>query len=120
MDTEIEGITREALDSLKKYTWQGNVRELENTIIKAAITTKDRLISRDSLGELLATTQAIQSSDSLFDFASLKTLKEFEKSYIGYVLINMDWQKMKTASILGISRPTLDKKIIEYNIVKND
>ena len=53
------------------------------------------------------------------NFSSLKSLKEIEKSYINHILSKTSWHKGKSATILGISRPTLDKKIEEFGIKKD-
>src|SRR6188474_3469165 len=43
----IEGVTPEALKLLMRYNWPGNIREIENTIERAALLSDDRLISAD-------------------------------------------------------------------------
>ena len=45
----IEGVTPEALKLLMRYNWPGNIRELENTIERAALLSDDRLINADDL-----------------------------------------------------------------------
>ncbi len=120
MNTEISEITNECLDLLKNHSWPGNIRELENAIIKAVISTKGKTLTRDSFAFLnkkeSGSKTLFSPSVSTFEF---KSLKEVEKEYIDFVLKNFDWHKGKTATILGITRPTLDKKIEEYKLVKN-
>ncbi len=120
MHTEIRGITREALDFLGTHSWPGNVRELENSIVKAAIGVKNHILSRDSL-DFLNSDGASFSSDAGADqlFEKLYSLKDIEKRYIDYVLKASEWHKGKSSSILGITRPTLDKKIEEYGLKKD-
>jgi two-component system response regulator AtoC len=45
------------------------------------------------------------------------SLKEMEKQYIDHVLRFTRWNKSRTSEILGITRPTLDKKIKDYELV---
>ncbi len=119
MHTKIDGISREGIDYLKNYDWPGNVRELENVIVRAAISAKDSLLSRDALefvkhSALKTAKDEISSSDALF--AQMLPLKEIEKKYISYILETSGWHKGKSSAILGITRPTLDKKIEEYGL----
>jgi two-component system response regulator AtoC len=44
------------------------------------------------------------------------SLSEVEKNYIQHVLTKVKGNKSKASRILQISRPTLDKKISDYNI----
>ncbi|MFA9452950.1 MAG: helix-turn-helix domain-containing protein, partial [Candidatus Aminicenantaceae bacterium] len=46
----------------------------------------------------------------------LVALKEVEKSYIQHVLQIAKGSKIQASQILGISRPTLDKKIKDYQL----
>jgi DNA-binding NtrC family response regulator len=48
----------------------------------------------------------------------MKSLKEVERNYIAYVLDRNDWNKSKSAKILGIDRSTLWFKIKRYDIRK--
>lgn len=124
MGTTVEGITIEALDLLKSYEWPGNVRELENIIIKTAIGTKNPLITREEISPFIVSAsngeKRQNAASAQFAFSNFVPLRELEKDYISYVLQNMNWHKGKSVAILGITRPTLDKKIEEYGLKKND
>lgn len=124
LKTSIESITKEAVDFLKKYNWPGNIRELENVIIKASLNTKDRMLTKDSFMFLVSDNKtegiviADRSTQDLFD--KMAPLRDIEKEYIEYILRQTSWHKGKSAEILGITRPTLDKRIEEFGLVKND
>ena len=47
----------------------------------------------------------------------LMSLKEMEAQYINHVLRFNRWNKSRASEILGITRPTLDKKIRDYELV---
>lgn len=122
MHTDIKGITREGIEFLKDNKWPGNIRELENTIIKAAIQAKDSILSRETLGVIqsaLPALPAVQANGEDFFFGKLVQLREVEKRYIDFALKNCGWHKGNTAAALGITRPTLDKKIEEYGLTKD-
>jgi len=123
MHTSIEGITYEGLSFLKSHQWPGNVRELEHVITKAAITSKDRIITRDMLEAALNSSVGERDSEcppSSKDGSSLLTLREVEKRHIASVFAACGFHKGKTAAVLGITRPTLDKKLEEYGIRKEN
>lgn len=125
LHTSLESITREAVDFLKKHNWPGNIRELENVVIKAALNAKDRILTRDSFmfisGENGRNTETPQQNISAYDlFSKMVTLRDIEKEYIEFVLKQTNWHKGRSAEILGITRPTLDKRIEEFGLVKND
>ncbi len=121
MHTRIEGVTREGLSFLAKHHWPGNIRELENLIVKAAIASKDRLLTRDSLDAALqGAAPAGPCPDGIMPPAGeLVPLKEIERRYIEFVYRSCRHHKGNTAAALGITRPTLDKKLEEYGIAKD-
>lgn len=123
MNTNVESITREAIEYLSEYNWPGNVRELENVITKAAINAKDRVLTKDSFGFLSLNGTMPESKkeadDTGYGETLLSSLKEMEKKYIEHVLHQTGWHKGKSAEILGITRPTLDKRIEEYGLRKD-
>ncbi len=93
---------------LKSLPWRGNVRELENALIRAVILAKGDVVLEENLP--LYTPQK-----RLFP-KELVPLKEIENNYICYVLKCQKGNKSRTSQILQITRPTLDKKIREYKI----
>lgn len=47
------GISKDAIDCLKSYPWPGNIRELRNTIMQAAVFAKDGVIDVSDLPEII-------------------------------------------------------------------
>jgi DNA-binding NtrC family response regulator len=124
--TSIQSITKEAVDYLRSHTWPGNIRELENTIQRASIKAKDKILTRDSFSFLIAekkeqTDAKVKPAGSdEFPFPEkLMPLRDVERNYIEYVLKQTNWHKGKTAELLGITRPTLDKRIEEFGLHKD-
>ena len=98
------GFTPEACSKMLQHNWQGNIRELRNSIEREAIFAKGGWISLTSLPSK-GQPSAPQSSKPLF------TLKEMEQQYIKKVLNSVNNNKSKAARILGISRTTLREKL---------
>jgi two-component system response regulator AtoC len=118
----IEGLTATALDRLVTYDWPGNVRELRNALTRAAVRARGHVITDSDLelgsGEFRATVdpgsasvEAAQNEASRFP-----TLDEVEREHIRRALARTQGHRGKTCKLLGISRPTLVRKLRKYKI----
>jgi len=96
------------MKKLIAWPWKGNVRELENALTHAAILAKGDVILEENL--------PLEGGDKQPYPQKLVALKEVEKSYIQHVLQIAKGSKIQASQILGISRPTLDKKIKDYQL----
>lgn len=103
-------ISPEALNVLVKNDWKGNVRELENVIERAVISSENNKLVQSDFKFL----QITESNDNPFTNMDSVSLNDIEKMYIKKVLEENNWNKLKAAQILGIDRKTLYKKIKEY------
>jgi transcriptional regulator with PAS, ATPase and Fis domain len=110
---DVRFVTPAALAKLTAYAWPGNVRELENTLTRAVV-----LAKTDVLDETLLPLGAAAASDA--EEGELTTLRELERRHIIRVLAHTEWNKRRACAILDISRPTLDRKIEEYGLKKDD
>ncbi|QXP57027.1 sigma-54-dependent Fis family transcriptional regulator [Cellulophaga sp. HaHa_2_95] len=99
----ILNISQEALTILERYSWPGNIRELEN-VIQNAVIMSDGIIDVENLPENL-------KFKIKFPKSTLKPLAEIEKEYIKKVLLSTNNNKTKAAEILQIDRKTLREKI---------
>ncbi|NOR22280.1 MAG: response regulator [Candidatus Aminicenantes bacterium] len=109
----INSISPAVKKALMDYDWPGNIRELENTIERAVVLSKEDEIELEDLMY-----HGISASTSLFHPAGkkYKTLDEIEMEYIKIVLQAQHGNKSKTAKILGIDRKTLLTKVKKYTI----
>jgi two-component system response regulator AtoC len=94
--------------TMMNLSWEGNVRELENALIRGVILAKGDVILSENL--------ALEIGDKKLYPKQLVPLKEIEKDYIQHVLKATKSNKTRTSQILQITRPTLDKKIKEYKL----
>jgi DNA-binding NtrC family response regulator len=112
---EVRYVTPAALAKLSAYAWPGNVRELENTLTRAVVLAKSDVLDET----LLPLGNAAQPLAADVDAeGSLTTLREVERRHIARVLAHTEWNKRRACAVLDISRPTLDRKIEEYGLVK--
>jgi DNA-binding NtrC family response regulator len=116
LDKDVRYVTPAALAKLTSYAWPGNVRELENTLTRAAVLAKSDVLDETLLPLGDATTPQTDADNE----GTLPTLREIERRHIARVLVHAEWNKRRACAILDISRPTLDRKIDEYGLRKED
>ena len=102
---------REALDQLMAYPWPGNIRELESTVSRAALSAPGRSIRASDIDFLHQAATAAEPSQE-----RLPSLRDTERAHIAKVLDAVGWNKKEAAEILDISRGTLYRKIDEYDL----
>src|SRR5437763_13954061 len=106
-----KSFSREAIDLLCSYQWPGNIRELESTVSRAALSAPGRSIRASDIEFLHATTPTVAATGD-----HMPSLAEAERAHIGRVLEAADWNKKEAARVLDISRGTLYRKIVEYTL----
>ncbi len=118
-------LTRQQLDSLNRYTWPGNIRELKNVIERAVILTKGNRLRLD-----LAMPSTNQAEKSLMlmpseneEFVTDAIFREKEKLNMIAVLRHTHWRISGTdgaAELLGIKPSTLAYRMKAYGIKKSE
>src|SRR5438445_8449961 len=106
-----KNFAKEAVDLLTQYQWPGNIRELESTVSRAALSAPGRSIRASDIEFLHATTPTAAVTGD-----HLPSLAEAERAHIVRVLEATDWNKKEAARVLDISRGTLYRKILEYQL----
>ena len=107
-----KGFSSEAIETLCAYHWPGNIRELESTVSRAALSAPGRSIR--AVGHRVPARQHRAGARSTGDH--LPSLAEAERAHIVRVLEATDWNKKEAARVLDISRGTLYRKIVEYQL----
>jgi len=113
MNKKIEDIPDEAMEAIARYSWPGNIRELQNFIERAVILSPGKVL-RAPLGELLERTAAAASTN-------LNTLEEAERSHILKVLGETNGVvggRNGAAQRLGLKRTTLIYKMQKLGITR--
>ena len=119
MARQVTGVTDEVISILKHYNWPGNVRELRNVIERGFLFADDNVIHTKALPpEMLERERPVEMSIAVEspDILEVTSLKKYEREYIRKVLKAVGGNKSRAAEILQISRPTLRKKLHEFEI----
>ncbi|MEQ1757998.1 MAG: sigma-54 dependent transcriptional regulator [Vicinamibacterales bacterium] len=104
--------TADAMAQLQAYPWPGNIRELESTVSRAALSSNGRIIEARHI-EFLHPGASSSGGDQV---PRLPTLADAERAHIAHVLEAVAWNKKEAARVLDISRGTLYRKIAEYDL----
>lgn len=110
MERKISGIDKDAEDLLRRYKWEGNVRELENVIERAITMTNDDVISANDLPDEIKN-ESEPLPESAAAYPKNRTLFDLERLHIADVLKSVGGNKSKAARILGIDYSTLRRKL---------
>jgi two-component system nitrogen regulation response regulator GlnG len=138
LDVPLKTIDQPTRDRLEAYSWPGNVRELENVIKRAVILSSDPLLTIDDFPVLAAADGSASgaSEDVSLEFLVDRKLRssfvnvekldsgdlynmvieQVERPLIAFLLEKTRWNQVRAASILGINRNTLRKKISDLGI----
>ena len=113
---KITGFSEEAIAQLQKYRWPGNVRELKNMVERAVVLCRSNQIEASDLSMSNLATPETSEIPSQHDTFKPVSLEDMERLHISKTLAYHDWNKSRTASVLGIERSTLDRKLKRYDI----
>jgi len=139
LDIPLKKVDPPAMERLEAYSWPGNVRELENVIKRGVILSSDPLLTLDDFPVLVAggggagadagddlSLEALVDRKLRISFAHVDKLEsgdvynmvieQVERPLIAFLLEKTRWNQVRAASILGINRNTLRKKITELGV----
>jgi DNA-binding NtrC family response regulator len=112
----------QALARLGRYSWPGNVRELRNAVQRAYImatadTIDDEYLPRDAAPTPLPTPNAParQPTAATVTLNLGSSMAQMEKELILATLTHCNFQKERTAAVLGVSLKTLYNRLKEYS-----
>ncbi|MET3431612.1 two-component system NtrC family response regulator [Herbaspirillum seropedicae] len=93
-------LSQDAVAAIERYEWPGNVREMENCVMRAVIMADGQQITAEDLGLSVEGREA--------EPLNLRQVRdEAERKAVVKALTRMDGNILKAAELLGVSRPTL-------------
>ncbi|MBA2479921.1 MAG: sigma-54-dependent Fis family transcriptional regulator, partial [Planctomycetes bacterium] len=130
----VDEVPRSVLDMLVAYPWPGNVRELENCVHKAVVLAPSTVFVEELVPPTVRTYAESErrASDAehpeealraaLHDYAKAiapgiaGVVAVIERALISHALDRTGGVKLRAATLLGINRVTLDRKLEHYRI----
>mgnify|MGYP001818292699 CR=1 FL=1 len=115
----VSHITKDVIECLEAYDWPGNIRELENLLIKCVALSPGDTLTRDLLPDYICS--CAMSVDPKITFGGKPieqwSLEEMEEAHVLRVLDATGWHKGQACEILGVSRPRLRRMINQYGLI---
>lgn len=121
----IKGVEVEVKDMLMRYSWPGNIRELENLVERAYILEKGSLLSAESFPSEMFTMEPLGTgvgSDHLPNLDEVRhlALEKVERRYLKEVLTLKKGRIDATAEVAGITTRQLHNLMSRYGLYKED
>lgn len=141
---KVSGIQPDAMMTLESYDFPGNIRELENILERAVVLSKNKKLEPADIQlpaqvfKPINQTPAEPLKETAADAFSMPEwvkqefsqglpgeiragiFSQVDRELINHALKKNRYNKSKTASMLGINRLTLDKKIADLNLLEID
>jgi two-component system, response regulator FlrC len=114
---KVISITKEAIHLLNAHQWMGNVRELENVIERAILTSPTDVITPTDIGidrSLIQMPEEGDEIDQAVNWRPGQTLDDIERFVILEALEHHSGNRTHTAKALGVSIRTLRNKLATY------
>jgi DNA-binding NtrC family response regulator len=108
---DVEDVSDDGLRILIDHSWPGNVREMENAVERAIVTTRSRVLTGEDFGFL-------RPAETASPWAAPEgmTLQEVENRTIAATLEKTHGNIREAASLLGVDRSTLYDRIKKYGL----
>ena len=128
MGKVIETISEDAMSALLRYSWPGNIRELENAIERAFILETSEILSIESLPlgiveeARVASVPIVQTNSELRSLSDMRrnALETIERNYLKEVLVQTGGKINKSAEIAGVTPRQLHKLLNKHQIHRKD
>ena len=113
MHRRVNRVASDVMQIFAAYHWPGNIRELDNVLLKAVAMCPGDTITVD----LIPDTVRRNSDDNGRTHSTfMRSLQDVERDQVQCVLNATQWHRGRACEILGISRPRLRRLIKQYHL----
>jgi DNA-binding NtrC family response regulator len=113
-EKSIRGVSREAMDLLMKYTFPGNVRELENVIERAVLLSRDDVLASHDLPPTVHGESPQNDCTDQYSGSFQERVEAFEQTLIRDALQAANGVQTRAATLLGMTERHLRYKLKKY------
>jgi len=113
------GLTAEAIASLSRYEWPGNLRELRNVLERALLLSRDNVIQAEDLQFEPPRFGALAPGAPRGANGTALALEEVERRHILTILESCHGNVQEASAILGVPRSTLYQKLKRFGVRLN-
>ncbi|MDA9101188.1 sigma-54-dependent Fis family transcriptional regulator, partial [Omnitrophica bacterium] len=114
---KVRGLSKEAMKVFINYDWPGNIRELENSLERLVVLSRNEIIQETELPDQLKQNVNARLSELGKSGALKDGMKEPEKKIILRALEEAGWNRKRAAHRLNINRTTLYNKMKEHSLL---
>lgn len=119
-------VTKEVWDSLAGYNFPGNVRELENALVRAAALSTGNTITLECLPAGIRNAyrnkpRSMNEAETLREvLGDRPSLDELQRRYLSLVLTEVGGNRRRAAEVLGVDRRTIQRLIARYELTTHN
>ena len=110
---EVRGVSQQSMENLSRYSWPGNIRELQNVIERAVVLAKSPVVQVDQ--------SMLRADEPIAGSSFIDTLENNERNHIIRAMSETSWVihgKKGAAELLGINPSTLRSRMEKLGIKK--
>ncbi len=116
----VTSISDAAMEMLSKYSWPGNIRELENVVERAVVLSNQSVLTTDDLPAEIRYPHDYKEHDAaangVFRITDTPALEEIKKRYLFHVLALSEGNVSRAAKTLNIDRRSLYRMLDRYKM----
>jgi DNA-binding NtrC family response regulator len=112
----VRGVTSEAADRLRRYSWPGNIRELRNAVERAMLLAETDVLTEGDFGG--APAGPVRLDDRIALPAGGIDLEQLERSLVVQALERTGWNQTRAAALLGLNRDQIRYRIEKFELEK--
>ena len=113
-------LSPEAMETLENYPWPGNIRELKNVLRQVCSLNETAIIRSEDLPPSIREAASQRAEAEASEEIPISPIKEVEERLIRQSLAQTGWDVNRSASLLGISRATLYRRLKALQISREN
>ncbi|MCL5125249.1 MAG: sigma-54 dependent transcriptional regulator [Deltaproteobacteria bacterium] len=116
LGSKVTRVEDKVMEILKTYSWPGNVRELKNVLTKGILDSRGSVLMAEALQTVLTSSHTSRMGDP----SGENSMEQVEKKLLRKTMAHTSGNLSAAARSLGISRPTLRKRLKYHGLYRSD